>query len=62
MIINLPEDIQIKIYKIIFDDVLYSINNMTGPFLIINNNKMCLFFPHPTNNTSSLFPKRFIKK
>ena len=46
--------------KIIFEDVLYSIKNMMGPFLVINNYKNYLFIPHK-NNKCTLFPKRFIK-
>ena len=57
---KLPDDIIIKIYKIIFQNVLYSINNMIGPYLVINNNKKYLFLPDPINKIYVLFPKRFI--
>jgi len=54
--VRLPEDIQIIIYKILFQDALYSIKHSFGPFLIINTNKYHVFYPNIRENECSLFP------
>lgn len=53
---RLPEDIQILIYKILFQDALYSIKHSFGPFLIINTNKHHVFYPNLSEDKCSLFP------
>ena len=61
----LPEDIQIRIYQILFQDVLYSIKYSVGPFLVINTNKYHVFYPVVRENKSTLFPfirpRKYIK-
>lgn len=54
---KLPEVIQIQIYKIIFEEVLYSIRNMVGPVFIVNYNQMGHILPI-ANNQYTYWPRK----